>query len=60
MKLADALKLHNEDEVTVKRTKRVMRVVEIEITPKEHTTNHMTCVDILLEDGKWYGYKEIR
>lgn len=59
MKLQDALKLHNEDEVTVKKTKQVMSVVEIEVTPKEHTTNNMTCVDIMLEDGNWYGYKEI-
>ena len=60
MKLADALKLHNEDEVTVKRTKAVLRVVEVEITPKEHTANRMDCVDVLLEDGNWYGYKEIK
>lgn len=59
MKLQDALKLHNEDEVTVKKTKQVMRVVEVEITPKEYTTNNMTCVDVMLEDGNWYGYKEI-
>ena len=59
MKLANALKLHNEDEVTIKRTKAVKRVVEIEITPKEHTYNKMTCVDVLLDDGNWYGYKEI-
>ena len=39
MKLQDALKLHNEDEVTVKKTKQV--------------------VDVMLEDGNWYGYKEI-
>ena len=59
MKLRDALKLHNEDEVMVKKTKEVLRVVEMEVTPKEHTTNNMTCVDIRLSDGNWYGYKEI-
>lgn len=59
MRLRDALKLHNEDEVTVKKTKQVMEVVEIEVTPKEHTTNNMACVDVMLEDGNWYGYKEI-
>lgn len=59
MKLKDALKLHNEDEVTVKKTKEILQVIELEITPKEHTTNNMTCVDILLSDGNWYGYKEI-
>lgn len=60
MKLRDALRLHNEDEVTVKKTKRTMQVVEVEITPKEHTTNNMTCVDVRLTDGNWYGYKEIK
>ena len=59
MKLRDALKLHNEDEVTVKKTKQVMKVVEIEVTPKEHTANNTTCVDIMLEDGNWYGHEEI-
>ncbi|MDY6279538.1 MAG: hypothetical protein SPL63_05385 [Roseburia faecis] len=59
MRLRDALKLHNEDEVTVKKTKQVMEVIEIEVTPKEHTTNNMACVDVMLEDGNWYGYKEI-
>ena len=59
MKIQDALKLHNGDEVTVKKNKQVMRVVEVEVTPKEHTTNNMTCIDVKLEDGNWYGYKEI-
>ncbi len=60
MTLKNALKLHNEDEVTVKKTGAVMQVVEVEVTPKEHTTNNMTCVDVMLEDGNWYGYKEIK
>ena len=59
MKLADALKLHNEDEVRVKKTKEILQVIDIEVTPKEHTTNHMTCVDVKLSNGNWYGYKEI-
>lgn len=59
MKMQHALKLHNGDEVTVKKNKQVMRVVEVEITPKEHTTNNMTCIDVKLEDGNWYGYKEL-
>ena len=59
MKLRDALKLHNEDEVTVKKTKQVMKVVEIEVTPKKHTASNTTCVDIMLEDGNWYGHEEI-
>jgi len=59
MKIQDALKLHSGDEVIVKKNKQVMRVVDIEVTPREHTTNNITCVDIMLEDGNWYGYKEI-
>ena len=55
MKLQDALKLRNEDEVTVKKTKQVMQVVEIEV---EHRTNRED-VSVLLDDGNWYGYKEI-
>ena len=59
MKIRDALKLHNGYEVIVKKNKQVMRVVEIEVTPKEHTTSNITYIDIMLEDGNWYGYKEI-
>ncbi len=59
MKIQSALKLCNNDEVVVKKTKQVMKVIEIEITPKKHTVNNMTCVDVKLEDGNWYGYKEI-
>lgn len=59
MKLKNALKLHNEDEVTVKKTKKIYRVIEVEVTPKEHTTNNITCVDVHLSDGNWYGYKEL-
>jgi len=60
MILKNALRLHNGDEVIVKRTKECLRVVETAITPKEYTANNMTCVDVLLTDGNWYGYKEIR
>lgn len=59
MKLQDALKLHNEDEVMVKRTRQVMKIVRTEVIPKENTSNHMTYVDIMLEDGNWYRHKEI-
>ena len=59
MKLKNALKLHNEDEVIVKKTKKIYQVIEVEVTPKEHTTNNMTCVDVYLSDGNWYGYKEL-
>ena len=59
MFLQDALALHNGDEVKVKKTGEILHVIEIEITPKEHTSNNMTCVDVYLLDGNWYGYKEI-
>lgn len=60
MKYKDAIKLHNEDEVIIKKTGEVRSVVEIIVTPKEHTTNNIPCVDILLDDGDWYGYKEVK
>ena len=60
MKLKDAQKLHNEDEVTLKKTGKVMTVIDVIKTPAEHTTNHINCVDILLEDGNWYGHKEVK
>lgn len=59
MKLQDALSLHNGDKVRVKKTNEILRVVETEVTPKEYTFNNMTCVDVHLSDGNWYGYKEI-
>ena len=59
MKIQNALKLHNEDEVVVKKTKQVMRVIEVEVIPKEQTTNNRTFVSVMLEDGNWYGNKEI-
>ena len=60
MKLNDAMKLHNGDEVIVKRTKTAMKVVEVETLTKEMTANNMACVSVMLDDGNWYGYKEIR
>ena len=60
MTLQNALKLKKDDTVTVKKTKETLKVTEIEITSKEHTSNNMTCVDIHLSNGEWYGYKEIR
>lgn len=54
MRYADALKLHSGDEVTVKRSKEIMRVIETEVVPE------IKGISIMLEDGNWYGYKEIR
>ena len=59
MKLGSAIKLRNEDEVLVKKTKKIYRVIEVKVTPKEHTTNNKACVDVYLSDGNWYGHKEL-
>ena len=53
MKYTDALKLHNEDEVTVKETGYVMSVIETDIDRKYRNVN------IMLEDGNWYHHSEI-
>lgn len=63
MRLANALKLHNEDEVRIKKTNEIMKVVEvvkITVSPKEDTANKIHSVKVMLEDGNWYGYKEIK
>ena len=54
MKLKDAKKLHRGDEVIVKQNGRIMQVVETE------TSDDMRNVDVMLEDGVWYGHKEIK
>ena len=60
MTLKDALKLHNGDEVVVKRTKEIQTVVEVEFVPEEQTNNRAAGLSVRLTDGNWYGYKEIR
>ena len=59
MKLRDALKLHNEDEVIVKKTKIAGTVVEVEILTKEQSPSGTASVRVMLENGNWYGHKEI-
>ena len=54
MKYSDALKLRPGDEVTVKRSKITMQIVEIEVV------EYIKGVSVRLDDGNWYGYKEIR
>lgn len=56
MKLQDALKLHNEDEVVIKKTNTPVFVIETEITELPEGT----FVDVYCSDGNWYGYKEIQ
>ena len=54
MRYEDALKLHSGDEVTVKRSKEIMRVIEREVV------EYIKGISVMLEDGNWYGHKEIR
>ena len=59
MKYRDAVKLHNEDEVIIKSTGEVRKIIETVVVDKEETVNHVACVSILLDNGIWYGHKEI-
>lgn len=59
MRLRDAKKLHSGDEVTVKRTKENLRVIETEFVSARDTSNGIAALSVFLEDGNWYGYKEI-
>jgi hypothetical protein len=60
MKLRDALKLYNEDEVEIKATNEIRTVVETERgkfwdgSGKEHQF-----VNVLLDDGEWYKHTDI-
>lgn len=53
MRYVDALKLHPGDEVTVKHSKKTMQIVEIE------AVEYIKGISVRLDDGNWYGYKEI-
>ncbi len=59
MRLKDAEKIHNGDEVMIKKTKTVKTVVEKVSIKRNETTNNIACVSVMLDDGNWYGYKEI-
>lgn len=50
----DAIKLHNEDEVIVKETGAAMSVVDVKVYTSVHR------MDVMLTDGNWYSYKDIR
>lgn len=62
MKIAEAKLLHAGDEVVVKADKEtgtpswIGRVIEVEV---ERRTNRED-VSVMLDDGNWYGYKEIK
>lgn len=59
MRLTDAKKLHSGDKVTVKRAKEILRVIETEYVAPCDTANGIPGLSVYLEDGNWYGYKEI-
>jgi len=54
MRYRDAKKLHPGDEVTVKKTKNVCTVIEIETVPG------IVGMSLYLSNGRWYGYKEVK
>ena len=60
MRLRDTLKLHNEEEVIVKRTGEIMRVIDVETVPQGAPAPLIQCVNVLLDDGIWYTHKTIR
>ena len=55
MKYKYAIKLHNEDCVTVKKTKAYMRVIQVRWYPGASPKY----AEVMLEDGNWYHHKEI-
>ena len=59
MRLKDAEKIHNGDEVMIKKTKTVKTVVDKVSLKRNETINNVACVSVKLDDGNWYGYKEI-
>ena len=54
MSYGQAKKLHKDDEVTIKRTGCVMRVVYTEVQLGRKNVN------IMCEDGNWYHHREVR
>lgn len=51
MKFSVARKLHNEDEITIKKTGQILRVVEVQVEEK-------ACF-ILCDDGNQYHHMEV-
>ena len=58
MNFRNASKLRNGDEVVVKKTKQVLRVVSIEI-PRTMNLVQTKFVLVFCEDGKTYHHTEI-
>lgn len=59
MKLKHAKSLQKGDEVIVKRTRQVLKVVEVDVVAATAPTKEISSVEIMLEDGNWYGHREI-
>ena len=59
MKRRDAMKLHNEDEVIVKKTGLVLRVIESYWHLLDKHGNPRV-INLLLDDGLWYTHKEVK
>lgn len=57
MTFRNAKKLHNEDEVTIKETGRVLRVLNAYVLDDPLFTK---CVLIECEDGNTYHHTEVR
>jgi len=59
MKRGDAMKLHNEDEVIVKKTGQVLRVIKAwGLNLDKH--RNPSVIALLLDDGIWYTHKEVK
>ena len=58
MKLKNAMKLHNEDEVTIKKTRQILRVIESR-WPLLDKHGDPRIINLLLDDGNWYNHKEV-
>jgi hypothetical protein len=56
MILKNALMLHNEDEVTVKKTKQVLQVIT---TKLEKYNNGKKILRVYCTDGNWYDHTEL-
>ena len=60
MRFDEAKWLRTGDEVTLKRTGRKMQVVSVVVTEKEQASTLKKNVSVLLNNGKWYTYRQIR
>ena len=59
MRYDDARRLHNEDQVIVRKTGQVLMVVETRLVAPEKTAGLAPAVQVMLDDGNWYHHREI-